>query len=36
MKYGMMAAIGEVFEVLEKSEFDLDYEMHFLKILNKC
>jgi 6-phosphogluconate dehydrogenase len=24
--YGMMAAIGEGFEVLEKSEFDFDYE----------
>ena len=26
IEYGMMAAIGEGFEVLEKSEFDFDYE----------
>ncbi|PGD54417.1 6-phosphogluconate dehydrogenase (decarboxylating) [Bacillus wiedmannii] len=26
IEYGMMAAIGEGFEVLEKSEFDYDYE----------
>ncbi|MCP1191472.1 decarboxylating 6-phosphogluconate dehydrogenase [Priestia flexa] len=26
MEYGMMAAIGEGFEVLEKSDFDFDYE----------
>lgn len=26
VEYGMMAAIGEGFEVLEKSEFDYDYE----------
>ncbi|WP_026695598.1 phosphogluconate dehydrogenase (NAD(+)-dependent, decarboxylating) [Peribacillus kribbensis] len=26
VEYGMMAAIGEGFEVLEKSEFDFDYE----------
>jgi 6-phosphogluconate dehydrogenase len=26
IEYGMMAAIGERFEVLEKSEFDFDYE----------
>jgi 6-phosphogluconate dehydrogenase len=26
MEYGMMAAIGEGFEILEKSEFDYDYE----------
>ncbi|MEH7749458.1 decarboxylating 6-phosphogluconate dehydrogenase, partial [Neobacillus drentensis] len=27
IEYGMMAAIGEGFEVLDKSEFDYDYEM---------
>jgi 6-phosphogluconate dehydrogenase len=26
IEYGMMAAIGEGFEVLEKSDFDYDYE----------
>ena len=26
IEYGMMAAIGEGFEILEKSEFDFDYE----------
>ena len=26
IEYGMMAAIGEGFEILEKSEFDYDYE----------
>jgi 6-phosphogluconate dehydrogenase len=26
VEYGMMAAIGEGFEILEKSQFDLDYE----------
>ncbi|MFT7791340.1 UNVERIFIED_CONTAM: 6-phosphogluconate dehydrogenase (decarboxylating), partial [Escherichia coli] len=26
IEYGMMAAIGEGFEVLEKSDFDFDYE----------
>ena len=28
IEYGMMAAIGEGFEILEKSEFDYDYEKY--------